>query len=155
MQVRVSTVASPILGPIGSRRSLRSTMQAEDCGEAGVVPKPSFQNPRGSPPHHKTTRSSHKETREDYPRCTQLHKTSVRCQKLHDPWHPYCGDRFEKKPHAEGPYGQKTFRTIFLTNSPFSDGVRAIGVSRFAMMNSALHRPIFFATAWPTAVASG
>ena len=61
----------------------------------------------------------------------------------------------EQSLHGEGPYGQKTFRTIFLTSSPLSDGLWAIGVSRFAMNNSALHRPIFFVTEWPILVASG
>lgn len=56
--------------------------------------------------------------------------------------------------HVEGPFGQKTCRTIFLASSSFLAGVQATGVLRFAMINPALHRPIFLATVEPIFIAS-
>ena len=62
--------------------------------------------------------------------------------------------RWEPDIHVGGPYGQKTRRTIFLASPSFSVWVRGTGMSQFSTISSALHRPIFLATAEPILVAS-
>lgn len=58
--------------------------------------------------------------------------------------------------HAKwGPCGQNARRTIFLATPSFSLKVRGAIISWFALANSALQRPTFFAMAGPTLATSG